>query len=805
MVFPLSDIYPVGVFDSAYTAIYREAMLGAFPRLSQQISFDNGFSDPLETLDDIDQPASSGISFNPGDGYIEPVLSGGGSGSTQTYDNPDIGSTFSITGGYTRIDKDVLLPNNCNVTHIRVWDNTARAGMKIGIFVRYNSTSYRCICAQVVNHTGSGWEEFELTTPCFTSFHQQHFIGVHHSTAPSTGSNRARAYANGDFINVDSRTSFTEATSGGTWPVGFVHNGIYLPVDTSGGTKFADSTDGSSSPAYAFDGDLSTFWRHNGVAPGHIGVQLASAKVVTRYSLYCKYPNGPINFTFEGSNDGSSYTVLDTQTLSYGSTWNPQCALSFEATNATAYAYYRLNISNSGGNVPQVQEIRLYEDGTPYGRAVPRLTSNTSAYDAIPDMTSNTAPSGTASADSQYSASYAPWKAMDDDPSTYWHTQVSAFPHWIQYAFTAPVTAVGYAITNTSNTGDGIRGPKDYTLLGSNTGAFAGEEVTLDTQTNAGSATPGVKTAHTLASPDAYQYYRLHVTAGHYSSYLTLGEFELLTEDSGFAFDTGHNSTYAAWKALDYLDGTGGDYFYLSDSTPSSGSPEYVGYVFNEARTISGFYLVSGVSGNNINVPVTITIESSDDTTDGTDGTWTQRMSETADSWSDENLMQAWSFTAASAKGWRIKITDTTSGQALIGEMNFLEEMVPPARQQLIITTDAQEALTEPTAGYAYIFAKDMEGSMIFGQPTQGDNSIEVDVSKDDGATWEWVGPLTDEGELPGPISGIRQLVSDEHTYSASGDQTMRMRVRTNDLDSDGNYHYVRVYNISDLWNDGAA
>ena len=57
----------------------------------------------------------------------------------------------------------------------------------------------------------------------------------------------------------------------------------------------------------------------------------------------------PFNWTFEGSNDASTWTVLDTRTGSGGLINNVW--VDFDFSNTTAYRYYRVNISANGGAV----------------------------------------------------------------------------------------------------------------------------------------------------------------------------------------------------------------------------------------------------------------------------------------------------------------------------------------------------------------------------------------------------------------------------------------------------------------------
>jgi len=71
----------------------------------------------------------------------------------------------------------------------------------------------------------------------------------------------------------------------------------------------------------------------------------------------------------------------------------------------------------------------------------------------VPIMTSNTEPSGIASASSVYSSSYAPYKAFDG-PSVsssegYWCTEAKKYTNqYLRYQFTAPVTIYKIELTN---------------------------------------------------------------------------------------------------------------------------------------------------------------------------------------------------------------------------------------------------------------------------------------------------------------------------------------------------------------------
>ena len=60
---------------------------------------------------------------------------------------------------------------------------------------------------------------------------------------------------------------------------------------------------------------------------------------------------------------------------------------------------------------------------------------------SVPKMTSNSTPSGAASASSIYGAGYEAWRALDEEPSTFWNSD-GTYPsgsEWIRYSFPADV------------------------------------------------------------------------------------------------------------------------------------------------------------------------------------------------------------------------------------------------------------------------------------------------------------------------------------------------------------------------------
>ena len=137
--------------------------------------------------------------------------------------------------------------------------------------------------------------------------------------------------------------------------------------------------DANYSPTGAFDNNLTggsandgSWYAYSGGAYQTFGVigqdfGAGNEKIIACYRICSNGSStayNPEDWTFEGSNDGSNWDVLDTQTgMSAGlgtHAWNE-----FPITNSTAYRYYRLNITaNGGGSYLVIQEIEMLLEGS---------------------------------------------------------------------------------------------------------------------------------------------------------------------------------------------------------------------------------------------------------------------------------------------------------------------------------------------------------------------------------------------------------------------------------------------------------
>jgi hypothetical protein len=141
-------------------------------------------------------------------------------------------------------------------------------------------------------------------------------------------------------------------------------------------------------------------------------------------------------------------------------------------------------------------------------------------------------------------------KAFDWNPGTKW---LSSAVSWLQYDFGSGNTQTIKRYTVTSADDVPARDPQNWQFQGSNDGSAW---TTLDTQSNQTFAARYQMNTYPLASPGAYRYYRLNVTANGGDGYTQLSELGLWS-DTG---RTVRDGTYCiinknSRKALDVYNG----------------------------------------------------------------------------------------------------------------------------------------------------------------------------------------------------------------------------------------------------------
>jgi hypothetical protein len=137
---------------------------------------------------------------------------------------------------------------------------------------------------------------------------------------------------------------------------------VHPLVNVATGGTASDGTTNVANAAYAFDQNSGSYWFHSGVT-GWLKYDLGHTETVQRYTVISandKVGRDPKDWQFQGSNDGVTWTTLDTQS---GQAFANRFQLnSYTIATPGAYRYYRLNITSNNGDTSFVDlaEIGLF-------------------------------------------------------------------------------------------------------------------------------------------------------------------------------------------------------------------------------------------------------------------------------------------------------------------------------------------------------------------------------------------------------------------------------------------------------------
>ena len=177
----------------------------------------------------------------------------------------------------------------------------------------------------------------------------------------------------------------------------------------------------------------------------------------------------------------------------------------------------------------QTDELAVKTGATHDGSGKRYGSTVTGSGDIVPTLSGYTGGGFTVSASSEYAGSTAAWCLFNETGGSANGSNVG----WMAAGSTGSVKVdcgsareiSGYSIT--ANSDLAARQPANFVLEGSNTGAFAGEQTTLDTQTSQ-SWSAGQKRTYMLPSNATHRYHRLNVTANNGDTNLAFAEMELL-------------------------------------------------------------------------------------------------------------------------------------------------------------------------------------------------------------------------------------------------------------------------------------
>jgi alpha-L-fucosidase 2 len=294
---------------------------------------------------------------------------------------------------------------------------------------------------------------------------------------------------------------------------------------TTGGGASASAQDEASPASNAFEGADSTAWWSGGSGESawlQYRFTGGPAWAITHYKLTNPAgdaANAPRDWQLLGSNDGSTWTTLDTRAGETFSTVGETKRYQF--TNTDPYFYYRLNIAATAGGSGGVRlsEFQLWSrDGAP--------------------VTSASFEGGSTESSA---------RAFDGSTSTKWYNGGTVPSGWLHYRFG---DAAGWAVTEyrvTSANDVANRDPKDWEFQGSNDGSGW---TTLDTRSGQTFSARLQSKTFLLSNTTPWRYYRLNILSnlGGSAYGIQLSEF-LLKTSVALSAEPGNTKVTLSWTA----------------------------------------------------------------------------------------------------------------------------------------------------------------------------------------------------------------------------------------------------------------
>ncbi len=146
-------------------------------------------------------------------------------------------------------------------------------------------------------------------------------------------------------------------------------------------------------------------------------------------------------------------------------------------------------------------------------------------------MTAASTPSPFVAAASSHVGANDAWQAFADasvfdSSSNSYFSSSGAGSAWISIDLGTTYRVASYSILPFNPVSGGYA-PKDWTFEGSTTGAFGGEQVTLDTRTSQTGWANRTLGRYVISAPASYRYYRLNMSANNGSVFFGLSQLLL--------------------------------------------------------------------------------------------------------------------------------------------------------------------------------------------------------------------------------------------------------------------------------------
>ena len=494
-------------------------------------------------------------------------------------------------------------------------------------------------------------------------------------------------------------------------------------VTMSDAAKVSSSAYYAGPPSVLFDNDIHYASDHRfviayGDFPSTVAYDFGEPVCLGAYKLYYQsdVPNRfPHTWTFEGSNDGTTWTVVDSHKNDSDGWANP-CVRRFTFGNTEAFQYYRLNFPAgcTHNGALELYQVECFKASPLDDRTRPdtsRVTSSSTFFGGNAAMLFDNV-----------------FKHSQDHRAALYVSNNAPFE--VTYDFGAPVCVNRYRLHYSSLSRDANRAPYTWTLSGSNDDKA--NWTVVDAHAADGNwSFPDVRTFD-CSNPGAYRHYRLEVTAPVSGDIMELYQVEyfaspLITsfpaEGASVTDLTTNDATRA--RSSELYAGTAANLFdnqFFYDQTShricANKFPASFAYDFGEPTLVNGYTIhFNGLYEHR--APKSWTFEGADDP----DGNWN-----TLDSRADVKEWkkgEARSFAFVNDKKryrhYRLRVTDVMTPQVeRVLELYQLE--FGAVRGQLHVNVDSSVTQTNRSVvlSGALDLVKEGAGAWVAAVPQQG-------------------------------------------------------------------------------------
>ena len=224
--------------------------------------------------------------------------------------------------------------------------------------------------------------------------------------------------------------------------------------------------------------------------------------ILIPHSLNCE-TRAPKDWTFSGSNDGETWTTLDTQSDETG--WSDNEFRYYHFANSDSYLYYKFNCTANNGatDYMQIQEIEFYGPEQDLPVFTDLTTSSAGSVTGYSTVYANKNYNGNKAFDNA--------KNLSDDGSRFLATYNTSGMYVI-YKFNeaTAVNGIGIQLPFNGGTDYSGRAPNTWTFAGSNDGETW---TTLDTRTGETGWVKGEFRHYEFRARMPFQYYKFNCTA----------------------------------------------------------------------------------------------------------------------------------------------------------------------------------------------------------------------------------------------------------------------------------------------------